>query len=330
MFKYSAPSTQPVVAPEFHGIPEPAKAPGEKAPDRSGLSPVRTPSASAPRLRTVEADDDGDLRIPDVLRKPPDTFFGPPAETAPGLRMERRSGFVPVAAASAAGLVLALAGGLMFYAAGSATQEDAGTVPVRTVSIDGQPSADSPGTRGPDPAGPAGPRALDRTGFQMRFNSAKAADRNPGSLKVKSQDRIAQIPLERAGEAGDRAAQSRPGSRSDLPVLGYASAPNPHFDRDEGQRAIASAAGTASSKGGGIAVAAAPADNAAGAGQMKETATVTADVNLRSTAEKDAPVLTVVPNGSSVGVGSCGRWWCAVEFDGRSGFVGKKFVAGKG
>ncbi|MBD1545282.1 SH3 domain-containing protein [Roseibium aggregatum] len=354
MFKYSMPSTQPIVAAEFHGIPEFSEEREDEVRDRPDLTIVRAPSAAPPRLRGVEAEDDGDLMIPDILRKPPDIHVDQDQETAWHGPAERNFRLLPVAAASAAGLLLVLAGGAMIYAAGTLSNRDTGTVSVKTISLEGQTSAGSDGDAGPQASAPVKAQAFDQSGFDLRFNSAKAADTHPGSLKIKSQDRIAKIPLEKTGKAGAGELSSRPGSRSHLPVLGYASVPNPHVGWDEGQKAISSAADRASLKDARIATnqpadavpaggtddgtdvaASAPAvtpaapGNTLDPGEMTETSTVTADVNLRSAAEKDAPVLTVVPNGTSVGVGSCDRWWCAVSFNGRTGFVGKKFVDGK-
>ena len=350
MFKYSAPSTQPLVAPEFHGIPEFSGEGDEKTGDRPDLTIVRAPSASPPRLRGADAEDHADLMIPEILRKQMDDAVDQPLEGAWSKPEAGGFGRGSVAAASAAGLLLVVAGGLMLYAAGGTSGKDVRTVPVKTISLDGQASANPVGATGVGSAAGVQAPALDKSGFEQRFNSAKAADSNPGALKIKSQDRVAKIPLGQDGTAGvvrNVVASTRPGTRSHLPVLGYASVPNPHAGWDEGQSAISSAAGKAASKGargvGGsrdgteiaaaqpIAAPTAPAARlAADPGQMTETSTVTADVNLRSAGEKDAPVLTVVPKGTSVGVGACDNWWCAVNFDGQTGFVGKKFVDGKG
>lgn len=334
MFKYSALSAQPIVAPEFHGIPDLSTEGGEKAGDRPELTIVRAPSVAPPRLRGGEAEDDGDLMIPEILRKPTAAPIGHIAETAESKPAEDRFRLLPVAAASAAGLLLVVTAGAMIYAAGHFSSQDTGTVAVKTVSLEGQTSTAKSTQTGTDASAPVQANGLDKSGFDLRFNSAKAADPNQKALKIKNQDRLARIPQDGNGAAGSvrqAGAPARPGSRSALPVLGYASVPNPHAGWDEGQRAISSAA-RKSSASAPVAASAAPAAsaNTPDAGAMTETSTVTADVNLRSAAEKDAPVVTVVPKGSSVGVGSCDNWWCAVSVNGQSGFVGKKFVAGKG
>ncbi|WP_346898371.1 SH3 domain-containing protein [uncultured Roseibium sp.] len=340
MYKYSAQSAQPIVAPEFHGIPDFSKEGTEKNRERPELTIVRAPSAASPRLRGGEAEDDGDLMIPDVLRKPQKAPVSQGDENTAGQPEAARFRPFPVAVASAAGLMLVVAAAATIYAAGHLSNQDAGTIAVKTVSLEGKTSTDQAQQTGPDASASAHSKALGKSGFDARFNSAKAADPNPGALKIKRQDRIAKTPLEKTGADNPvtaKAVAGHSGTGASLPVLGYASAPNPHAGWDEGQTAIASAAGQPSLKDARVAaaepVAATPEpapETAAASGQMTETSTITADVNLRSAAEKEAPVLTVVPKGTSVAVGSCDNWWCAVSFDGRSGFVGKKFVAGKG
>ncbi len=337
MFKYSALSAQPIVAPEFHGIPDLSSEGDENNRDRPELTIVRAPSAAPPRLRGGEAEDDGDLMIPEILRKPTAAPIGHIAETAESKPAEDRFRLLPVAAASAAGLLLVLAAGTMIYAAGHLSNPDAGPIAVKTVSLEGQTTTEPAKETGPDASASAQAQALNESGFDLRFNSAKAADPNQKALEIKNQARVAKIPQDGNGAAGSirqAGAPARAGSRSALPVLGYASVPNPHAGWDEGQRAISSAArkSSASAPVAASAALAAPAAsaNTLDTGAMTETSAVTADVNLRSAAEKDAPVVTVVPKGTSVGVGSCDNWWCAVSVNGQSGFVGKKFVDGKG
>lgn len=358
MFKYSAPSAQPIVAPEFHGIPDLSPEGNENTRERPDLTIVRAPSAAPPRLRGGEAEDDGDLMIPEILRKPPVVPIDEFVENAGDKLAEPRFRLSPVAAASVAGLLLVVAAGATIYAAGHLSNRNAGTIAVKTVSLEGQTSTDQTQATGTAVSAPVPAKGLDKSGFDLRFSSAKAADSNSEAIKIKikNQDRLAKIPLEGTGNASSvrqAGASERSRASSSLPALGYASVPNPHAGWDEAQRAISSAARKSSSAGVGSAVqegpgetaseteiataapvvtpgAPAKSENASAAGPMTETSTVTADVNLRSAAEKDAPVLTVVPKGTSVGVGSCDNWWCAVSVNGQAGFVGKKFVDGKG
>ena len=54
--------------------------------------------------------------------------------------------------------------------------------------------------------------------------------------------------------------------------------------------------------------------------------TITASVNLRATGTKNGKIIGVVPEGSEVSFNDCGKWWCEVVHDGKTGFVGQKFV----
>jgi uncharacterized protein YraI len=52
-----------------------------------------------------------------------------------------------------------------------------------------------------------------------------------------------------------------------------------------------------------------------------QTAYVTANVNLRGGPGTDMPIITTIPAGSAVHVGSCTLEWCAVEWNGRDGYA---------
>jgi hypothetical protein len=69
----------------------------------------------------------------------------------------------------------------------------------------------------------------------------------------------------------------------------------------------------------------------AAAGQAAETrsAPVTAHVNMRAGPDNDATVVVVVPEGRNVDVVECTQW-CEVVYDGRQGFIHKRFVTGAG
>ena len=48
---------------------------------------------------------------------------------------------------------------------------------------------------------------------------------------------------------------------------------------------------------------------------------VTANVNLRNGPGTDAEVITTIPGGSTVRITSCSGEWCAVTWNGRSGYA---------
>lgn len=60
-----------------------------------------------------------------------------------------------------------------------------------------------------------------------------------------------------------------------------------------------------------------------------QTAPVTSHVNMRSGPNNDADVVAIVPEGKNVEVVDCERW-CEVVFDGKQGFIHRRFVEGMG
>jgi hypothetical protein len=59
------------------------------------------------------------------------------------------------------------------------------------------------------------------------------------------------------------------------------------------------------------------------------SAPVTTHVNMRAGPDNDAAVVVVVPEGRNVDVVECNQW-CEVIYDGRQGFIHRKFVTGAG
>ncbi|MEE4012332.1 SH3 domain-containing protein [Roseibium sp. FZY0029] len=53
---------------------------------------------------------------------------------------------------------------------------------------------------------------------------------------------------------------------------------------------------------------------------------IRSSVNLREAQNKDAAVLAVIPAGTEVRYSACGNWWCGVQFDGKTGYVGESFL----
>lgn len=69
-----------------------------------------------------------------------------------------------------------------------------------------------------------------------------------------------------------------------------------------------------------------PQSGAPVSGGYPQSGRITAAVNLRQSGDKDAPVLAVVPAGAVLGYDTCGTWWCSVDYQGKRGFVGQKFL----
>jgi uncharacterized protein YraI len=60
---------------------------------------------------------------------------------------------------------------------------------------------------------------------------------------------------------------------------------------------------------------------AGGAAAKPGTATATATVNLRANADTGAAILAKIPAGARIEVGECTEGWCAVTYQGKSGFA---------
>ncbi|WP_420410827.1 SH3 domain-containing protein [Roseibium sp.] len=56
------------------------------------------------------------------------------------------------------------------------------------------------------------------------------------------------------------------------------------------------------------------------------TGIVTASVNLRQSDQKNGKIIGTVPDGTEIQYETCGKWWCEVVYEGKTGFVGQKFV----
>lgn len=51
-----------------------------------------------------------------------------------------------------------------------------------------------------------------------------------------------------------------------------------------------------------------------------------ASVNMRLSEKKNSEIIAVIPGNTSVSFNECGKWWCGVEYEGKTGFVGQRFV----
>lgn len=318
--------------------------PGEEADTSSNAD-----ENSVPRLGPVWKGDDEDVAFPEVLlRRSAEEPMEPVAASAPLLAHHRNFRTLLIGSSAAGGLLVLMAGGLLFFASDPRANPDGQVVSVKTVPIEGKTSVVT-ANRGKADALPASAStsavpALDKADFKSRFNSATEANNGSAGLQEKIQDRLENKPAPAARLASQ--AEDRPNSAASTeyrkaslnPLLGYASFSSAPRSGSTGQRAIASITKPVSQT---------PAD-AQAIGEEKpveqasvtpsgpsltdgplETVTVSMDVHLRGTAVKDGPIIGVVPKGAAVKAGNCDRWWCAVVYDGKSGFVGKKFVESK-
>lgn len=54
--------------------------------------------------------------------------------------------------------------------------------------------------------------------------------------------------------------------------------------------------------------------------------TTTAAVNMRLSEKRNSEIIAVIPSNTAISFNECGKWWCGVEYGGKTGFVGQKFV----
>ncbi|WP_306143553.1 hypothetical protein [Roseibium sp. MMSF_3412] len=63
-----------------------------------------------------------------------------------------------------------------------------------------------------------------------------------------------------------------------------------------------------------------------GPGAYPNSGRTTASVNMRISEKKNSEIIAVIPGNTAVSFNECGKWWCGVEYEGKTGFVGQRFV----
>lgn len=61
-------------------------------------------------------------------------------------------------------------------------------------------------------------------------------------------------------------------------------------------------------------------------GAYANSGKTTASVNMRLSEKKNSEIIAVIPANTTVSFNECGKWWCGVAYDGKTGFVGQRFV----
>ncbi len=273
----------------------------------------------APRLNWI--DEDEDWTLPNALHP-----HSPPAteKSALGRSFWPHGVTLMIGPIALAGILLFLTDGLSILAT---AQDDIHTVPVETITIDpNSPSAtfaQSSTTRPSAPAKSGG--EVDTANFDRRFEAAEWKAAASEKLREKIQDRMKQDALPGLMPAPTPVPeQSEKAAYNSDSVLGYAPAGALSPQRREGHTAITKATTPKAE----------PTENrvnpvTAGGdadSQTSQSGHVTASVNLRGDDKKDAQILAVVPEDAEVKVGACDKWWCAVTYEGQTGFVGVKYV----
>lgn len=65
---------------------------------------------------------------------------------------------------------------------------------------------------------------------------------------------------------------------------------------------------------------------AQGIGAYANSGKTTASVNMRLSEQKNSEIIAVIPGNTTISFNECGKWWCGVEYNGKTGFVGQRFV----
>ncbi len=356
MFKYHAPSTPAVAGPGLDvtsgtsGRSRPGSVARARESAGAFLRRASSPPAPRPRIVWFDEEDDEDLQLPQVFKDPvgrpeqtalTDTFLQTVGRKIASLRTADWSRRRIMMAGTSALLALGLLTGgalTLFGPQGPAKGDRA--VKVETISLN--PAYEAANASFPVKAAEhaQGP-IIDDGSFKARFEAADTGGSANSALQQKIQDRIEQDVLKPASAVipANFDPLRSAGTTSDT-VLGYAPTRNPHANSTAGLAAIARATAPraeapkradvaeqlmASNESSQATPESSPVTNSS-----FETAKVTQDVNFRSAEDKNAEILGVIAKDTKVSVGSCDKWWCSVVFNGQSGFVGRKFVEGKG
>lgn len=268
-----------------------------------------------------------DLALPNALRRKEEPDSPPPAPS----RARWPSVLILTAGpATLAGIMLFLADGAAVFSGGTIAEDaiSVETTFIKPSTLDlASLSAAVPAKSAPPAAEQIASDRLDGGRFDDRYDAAKWVDATGNKLREKIQDRMKQD-LQTEPDGTPVNTELRPFAQTG-PELGYADSNNKN---NEGHLAINKMAprtgqtmrtGTRTTH---AAVTPLSASAETSPDAEEQPASVTADVNLRKSDEKDAEVLAVIPDNSKVDVGTCGKWWCEVSYAGKSGFVGVKFI----
>jgi len=322
------------------------------------------PVCRPPKL--VGAPEDPALDLPGILKRQDrqDTSAGPHPKPVPQPAADATRPAAPGHGPSfkallvGATVIAALLGGGFYFGAAGMVGKGQETRTVETLNITTEPTIESliaedastqsrslaAGSNGPSAQQIA--KAKDR--IRRAFNASGAAARTPNG-----QPRVSGPPVSPStADAGKDQARLASASPSFLPTLSPHVAATLPPVADESALTVIAAAQTGLSKPSSQSKGETTADFRSGrpesggpagttardaGGNVTEkeppqsasdfqTGTITASVNLRQSADKDATVIGVIPSGTEVRYDSCGLWWCGVVYQGQSGFVGQKYL----
>lgn len=312
--------------------------------------------ARKPKL--LDGHEEADLEIPGVFRRPRESFDAPPQEptAAPlsdAIKLKARSGLqdpkskmflisaILIAAIGSAGFAIGMA------AANKPVEEDSRLV--TTEAISAEPTIE--GLIAEDAASPVGAPALHYSGATTaQLENAKERIRlafaERGTLSTpqvaplypQTNDTMpsgSEQPTLTLGDnatgvdaiAGSNAQAVTAGTTATLApsITEPASQPEARLQKET---TLQSASGD-SPETASVTPATTDVPASAGSTDYPNKGTITASVNLRKSEDKDGTILAVIPAGTDISFNICGTWWCGVDFNGQTGFVGKKFIEQK-
>jgi hypothetical protein len=218
------------------------------------------------------------------------------------------------------------------------------TIPPTTAKSDAAPAATDSSKLAQEASGVPPERHVATSGSGMvRAAGTQEASLQPEQSRDDPPARaLPESSVTNSGSAADPAFSAPPGRReapatqeTDRPTLSSALANERSAARDTAvkmpERVAEPPAGRARSESPPAPTrsAATPRSTPATTQSKPRTAPVTSDVNMRASADNDAAVVAVVPNGKSVRIVECTRW-CEVVYGEKQGFIHRRFLSGAG
>ncbi|MET1415190.1 SH3 domain-containing protein [Roseibium sp. HPY-6] len=144
-------------------------------------------------------------------------------------------------------------------------------------------------------------------------------------------------PLNAAASGNEAATDITPPARADYPVLASSSPaaalPEKTIDlasttapSDTSQTKIEPVAAATSENANATENVTLSDESADSTGGFPNDARTLASVNMRVSEAKNGRIIAVIPSGTQVKYGTCGTWWCSVEHDGKTGFIGQRYL----
>lgn len=315
-------------------------------------------SSDIKRPKMVDHREEDTFDMPNVLRKP--SPFGQTL-SEPGLKPKTKneppgkiSGGPSFKFLLASTLMIGLAGGaaLALGVPEMLRSEEAPVRPVETELIVAAPSVETPSPAATDPGAPltTGPETTNASSATPA-QIAKAKDRIRQAFAVGGSSTPAPVTLADDASAGPTGSPSstarRVSDNSTPPVSNTEAAPirsgypllasnapltpladpsgsaNETVDPSPNQPGVAVEPVAADKK---VLASVTPSGSAVAKASYPNAGRTLASVNMRLTEDKDGEIIAVIPEDTPISFNECGTWWCGIEYQGKEGFVGQKYL----